>query len=168
MNTTKNTTKNDIERRALEVAGDDIRERAEEAARHLAAASEAFARGVEEAQKSLTEFVRVLAANPRLAGTIGAEDAADTAIAEKVAAQLATGEEELIPSDLVDRLLAGDETPVCVWRKHRGFSQAELARRTGLSQAMISNMDRGENVGSPETLKKVAEVLGVTVDDLLS
>jgi hypothetical protein len=38
----------------------------------------------------------------------------------------AAGEEELVPSDVVERLLAA-ENPIRVWRTHRGLTSAALA-----------------------------------------
>lgn len=45
---------------------------------------------------------------------------------------LASGKEELIPADIADRLLDG-ENPIRVWRKHRGLSATDLARSCNLT-----------------------------------
>jgi hypothetical protein len=47
--------------------------------------------------------------------------------------RLAAGEEELIPSEMVMRMVAGD-SPVRVWREHRGLTMAALAERAGIAQ----------------------------------
>ena len=41
-----------------------------------------------------------------------------------------------------------------------GLSQSELARRAGLSQGAVGNIER-RGSGRPESLKKIADVLGV-------
>ena len=59
-------------------------------------------------------------------------DGADIASADKVRADIASGRDEMVPSGIVDRILAG-ENPVRVWRSHRGLSARDLATATGLS-----------------------------------
>lgn len=45
----------------------------------------------------------------------------------------------------------------------RGISQAELAAKVGIGKMAISNYECGERVPSMVILKKIAEVLGVSV-----
>ncbi|WP_424766280.1 helix-turn-helix domain-containing protein [Paenibacillus sp. sgz302251] len=53
-------------------------------------------------------------------------------------------------------------------RAKRGWSQDELAGRMGMTRANISNYERGLNKNIPsETLKKLADVFGVSADYLL-
>ena len=53
-------------------------------------------------------------------------------------------------------------------RAERGWSQSELARRTGLSsRSVISYYELGERFPSYETLVRMADVFGVTTDYLL-
>ena len=46
-----------------------------------------------------------------------------------------------------------------VWRKHRGLSMAELARLSGLTTSMISQLEIGRTNLSHATLKKLARIL---------
>jgi transcriptional regulator with XRE-family HTH domain len=52
-------------------------------------------------------------------------------------------------------------------RRERGMSQGELAEAAGLSRQVVSNLERGSSHGYPETWKRLAVALDVTVDDLL-
>jgi transcriptional regulator with XRE-family HTH domain len=54
-------------------------------------------------------------------------------------------------------------------RKQRDWSQAHLAAAAGLSrQSTVSMLETGERKhGTSETIKKVAEAFGMTVDELL-
>jgi len=52
-------------------------------------------------------------------------------------------------------------------RKGAGLSQYELARYVGVPQANIAFWERSEKPPRSEVLPKMAEVLGVTVEDLL-
>jgi transcriptional regulator with XRE-family HTH domain len=53
-------------------------------------------------------------------------------------------------------------------REQKGLSQAALAKRSGVAQGYISQMEAGEkkNPGI-ETLRKIAKALGVPVTELL-
>lgn len=106
---------------------------------------------------SRAEFDRLKAA---------AEDAPDVRAYDRAKAALASGEEELIPADLVDRMLAG-ESPVKVWRQHRGLTQAALAAMADLSEGYLSQIETGKRDGTVESFKRLAEALGLTVDDLI-
>ena len=74
--------------------------------------------------------------------------------------------EETIPMSMADRLHQG--SPVRVWREHRGMSATDLAAAAGISNSQLSAIENGESSGSVATLRRVARVLAVTVDDLLS
>ncbi len=52
-------------------------------------------------------------------------------------------------------------------RKEVGWTQAELARRTGLSSAAISQIESGDRNPSGEVAARLAEALRVTADYLL-
>jgi len=78
---------------------------------------------------------------------------------------LARGEDELLPAPMARRLIAG-EAPVRIWREHRGLTQAALAERSGVNRVQITNIESGAKTGSVETLRKLAEALGVALDDL--
>ena len=93
------------------------------------------------------------------------EDMADLNSAADVLARIKAGTEELIPSAVVDRLLAGD-APLMVWREHRGLSQAELARQSGVNRIQIIDIEAGRKTGSAATLKKLATALQVDMDDI--
>ena len=93
------------------------------------------------------------------------EDMADLKSAADILAQIKAGTEELIPSTVVDRLLSGD-APLMVWREHRGLSQAELARQSGVNRIQIIDIEAGRKTGSVATLKKLATALQVDMDDL--
>lgn len=93
-------------------------------------------------------------------------DAADIALADRVRAAIAAGEDELVPLEVVDRLL-GNENPIKVWREHRGMSARKLAEKAGLSPAYLSEIETGRKDGSVTALKKIAMALSVDLDDLV-
>jgi transcriptional regulator with XRE-family HTH domain len=52
-------------------------------------------------------------------------------------------------------------------RKERGLTQVELAERTGLIQVVVSDYERGRLRLPADMAVRFAEVLGITVDELL-
>jgi len=95
-----------------------------------------------------------------------AEMAADVAAHDDIMRKLAAGEEELIPADMVKRMIEG-ESPVRVWREHRGLSAAALAEMAGITQPFLSQIEGGKREGTVSTLRKIADALHVTIDDLV-
>jgi len=93
------------------------------------------------------------------------EMAEDVAAYDEFHRKLAAGEEELIPAEMVDRILAG-ENRVRVWREHRGMSVKALAEAAGVTPAYLSQVETGKRDGTVETYRKLATVLRVTLDEL--
>jgi predicted transcriptional regulator len=94
------------------------------------------------------------------------ESMQDVAEVTRVRAALERGEEETIPDEVVERLLAG-ESPLRVWREYRGLSQIALAESAQVTQGMVTMIETGKRKGQAMTLKRLAEVLRIDVDDLL-
>lgn len=86
--------------------------------------------------------------------------------AEARAAYQRTRDEESLPDAMLDRLLAG-ESPVRVWRLHRGLAALDLARRAGISKSYLSEIETAGKTGSVAVLKRISEVLGTELDDLV-
>lgn len=94
-----------------------------------------------------------------------AEDQADVVAAAAAERRRMDGEEYL-PSAMVDRLIDG-ENALRVWREHRGYTVARLANEAGVNKASISLLENGKSFGRPATWRALADVLKVTVDDIL-
>src|SRR5215217_7049534 len=52
-------------------------------------------------------------------------------------------------------------------REGQGWSQRDLAARSGVAQNTISQLERGERKAMPSTVRKLAEALGVEPSVLL-
>ena len=52
-------------------------------------------------------------------------------------------------------------------REANGWNKADLARKANVSPSLITKIENGTTKGSIATLSKIAEVLGVTLKDLL-
>ena len=94
-----------------------------------------------------------------------AEELEELAAARAVDGRIARGEEELYPFEVVSRLVDG-ENPVRVFREHRSLTQAALARRAGLRQATVSDIEAGA-LGNVATFARLARALSVDIEELL-
>lgn len=72
---------------------------------------------------------------------------------------------ERLPLAAFERILDG-ESPVKVWREHRGLSAADLARAAGISRAFVSQIEAGTRQAGVETMRKLAATLRVSLDDV--
>jgi DNA-binding XRE family transcriptional regulator len=95
-----------------------------------------------------------------------AEDRLDAEDARAALARMRAGEEELVPQNVVDRLLSG-ESPIRVWREHRGLTQVRLASAAGIKKAYLSQIESRQRKGTVATLRTLARALRVDLDDLI-
>ncbi len=75
--------------------------------------------------------------------------------------------DEFVAPDIAARLIAG-ASPVRVWREARGLSGKALAAATGLSPPCLSQIERGERDRSLAAMKKIADALRISLDDLVA
>jgi DNA-binding XRE family transcriptional regulator len=93
------------------------------------------------------------------------EDESDARAVAEFHEAYAAGREFLVPDDIVRRELAG-ESPIKLWREHRGMTQQELAARAGISKPYLSQLETGKRQGTVETLSSIARALDVPIDVL--
>lgn len=94
------------------------------------------------------------------------EDQEDIAAARSFREKLVAGEEELIPSEFVNRMIDG-ESKIRVWRDYRGMTAKALADAAGISAPYLSQIESGVREGSLDAMKKIADALGITIDELV-
>lgn len=80
-------------------------------------------------------------------------------------AELERGEDELIPAEVVNAILDG-ENPIKVWREFRGLTQQQLADAAGISKPYLSQIETGKRKGSTDILSALARALQVTLDEV--
>lgn len=90
----------------------------------------------------------------------------DVAAYDAAKRRLKAGEDELVPAEVANRLLDG-ENPVRVWRTYRGMTLAELSKAAGISQPYLSQIENGSRDGTVSTMCALAEALGVDLDDII-
>jgi DNA-binding XRE family transcriptional regulator len=94
------------------------------------------------------------------------EDAADAETARRALARLKSGKEHTLTSAEVDDLLAA-KTPLAFYRKRAGWTQATLAKQAGIAQGFLSEIEAGRKSGDVKTLRKLADLLKISLDDLV-
>ena len=82
---------------------------------------------------------------------------------DSVKAALARGEEELVPVEVIDKILDGGNA-IKVWREYRGLSQQTLSEELGISKPYLSQLETGKRNGSMEVLKKIADRLSISIE----
>jgi DNA-binding XRE family transcriptional regulator len=95
-----------------------------------------------------------------------ADDADDARALARFARRHAAGEAQTVPIALVDRLMAG-ESPLRVWREHRGLTAAALAAAVDITPAHVSKLETGRGEPSISLLKRLSKVLDTDIDLLL-
>lgn len=69
-----------------------------------------------------------------------------------------------LPSDILDALAAGQESPVKILRKHFQLTQTELSHISGVSRPYIAEIETGKKDGSLRALKSLAKAMNVSVN----
>jgi DNA-binding XRE family transcriptional regulator len=106
----------------------------------------------------LSDFERLVAAAQELEGIL---------LYDKAKRNEDARGKEAIPAEFAKRLIAG-ENALKVWREYRGLSQKDLAAVAGLSGAFLSQIENGARKGRIGAIVRIANALGVTLDDLVA
>jgi len=94
------------------------------------------------------------------------EDAHDAVTIEEFHRRLISGEEETLPIEVADRILAG-ENPVRVLRKYRGLTLQQLADSCAVTNSHVSQIETGKRSMSTGLLKKMAKALSADIELLI-
>jgi DNA-binding XRE family transcriptional regulator len=94
-----------------------------------------------------------------------AEDQLDVQAAEASERRRLAGE-EYVPVELINRIIEG-ENPLRVWRQHRGLTLESLAQAVRTTSATLSRIETGQQQPKAQMWRALAEVLDVTVDDIM-
>lgn len=88
------------------------------------------------------------------------EDAADIAIFDERMRELKAGNDVVLPAGVSKLMTKGDSLLRAV-RRVKFVTQAVLAKRTGLAQGYISDLEAGRKSGTDEAWRKIARALDV-------
>ena len=87
-----------------------------------------------------------------------ADDGEDALAALAAEARIAAGD-GAVPGEVVKLMIEQGLSPLAAWRRYRGFTQVELAKRAGLSQVWVGRIEARGGYGSKATRGKLAEAL---------
>ena len=88
------------------------------------------------------------------------EDEDDIAIYDQRKAELAAGDDGVLPTEVSAMLLKGDSRLKAI-RRWRAMKQLELAQKSGVGQGYLSDLESRRRAGSPDTLAVLAKALDV-------
>lgn len=77
----------------------------------------------------------------------------------------ADSDELTVPHEVVSASIDGDSM-IKAWREYKGLTQQELADRLQISQPALAKLEKPDANPRRSTLKKVAEALGIAVEQL--
>ena len=72
----------------------------------------------------------------------------------------------LFPNEVVKANARGD-CLIKAWREYLGFTQKELAEKTGMKQSAIARIESSKTVPRKSTFKKLAEAMGINIEQLI-
>lgn len=75
-----------------------------------------------------------------------------------------SADKSLIPHDVISRTVDG-ATPARAWREHLGLTQADIAKRLGISQSAYAQQESSDRMRKASR-QKIAAALGITAEQL--
>lgn len=80
-----------------------------------------------------------------------------------------TGEDEniYIPHEVVGYQVKNGLSLIAAWRKHLKITQKELAAKTGMTQAAISQIEKSDSKPQEKTVQKIAKAMGINIEQLV-
>jgi len=94
------------------------------------------------------------------------DDIEDRKDIEKYVQAIESGEEQNIPGEVTFAILEGIH-PIRAWREHKQITVRELAKRAGITSSYLSQIETGKRNPTIDTLKSIAEALGIDVEILI-
>jgi ribosome-binding protein aMBF1 (putative translation factor) len=74
--------------------------------------------------------------------------------------------ETAVPNEVVERVIMDKLTPIRAWREYLGVTQSEVAARMEISQAALAQIESPEARPRKTTLRRVAQALGIQLEQL--
>ena len=70
------------------------------------------------------------------------------------------------PNEVVKANVRGDSL-IKAWREHLGFTQKELAEKASIKQPALARLEKAESKPRQSTLKKIADALDISPEQLV-
>jgi len=75
-------------------------------------------------------------------------------------------EDVTVPHEVVGLVIKKGMNLVKAWRTYLGITQSEIAKKAGISQAALSQMEKADNPLRMATLEKLAIAMGLSIEQL--
>jgi len=70
------------------------------------------------------------------------------------------------PQEVVEANVVRGDSLMKAWREHLSLTQAEVARRAGMSQPAYAKLEKPDANPRTATLRKIARALGISLEQL--
>lgn len=80
--------------------------------------------------------------------------------------RLESQQQDWVPNEVVERVIMGKLTPIRAWREQLGLTEAEVAARLEISQAAFAQIEAPGAKPRKSTLHRVAQALGIQLEQL--
>ena len=77
-------------------------------------------------------------------------------------------DEACIPHEVVGLQLKHGISLIAAWRRYRKITQAQLSKQLGISQPAVAQIEKEDNNVKLQTLKRLAEILDTSVEQLMN
>lgn len=74
--------------------------------------------------------------------------------------------DDAVPQEVAEKVILENIPLAKAWRLHLGLTQREVAKKAGITQAALSQMERAENPNRTATLEKLAAAMGLSIEQL--
>jgi DNA-binding XRE family transcriptional regulator len=92
--------------------------------------------------------------------------AEDATFAAHLESERGESVEITIPLEVIEAKLDGVH-PIRAWRDYRGWTQSQLASKSGVGRDLIAQIETRRKNGSVDTLDRLARALGVPIESLI-
>lgn len=75
-------------------------------------------------------------------------------------------EGDSVPREVAEKAILEAMPLIKAWRLHLRLTQKDVAKRAGITQAALSQMERSENTNRTATLEKLADAMGLSIDQV--
>src|SRR5664279_647645 len=72
-----------------------------------------------------------------------------------------------VPHAIVGKVIKEGQTYLRAWREYLGLTQTEVAKKAGITQASLSQMENGDSKLRKATREKLAAAMGISAEQLL-
>lgn len=76
-------------------------------------------------------------------------------------------DDEVLPYELVEALIIGEESKIKIMRKYRRMTINELAKKVDITESYLSQIESGKRNGTIEIYKKLSKALEIDIDNII-